>query len=852
MGDVIEHVEETQAAAAVTAGAPQNVPRLSRELRLALVCYGGVSLAVYMHGITVELQRLVAASAVFCRDPAAPNPFPLDSTERIYWDALRAIADASDSVALRVVVDVIAGTSAGGINGIVLAKALVRGVRQDPLREVWFDKASLLKLLRAPRLFWRKGGGAPPLWAPLNGQRMSGWAHAALQEMNRCPIDGPASGLDLVPEGNELDLFVTTTDCTGFQRTIELYDPEAIHDAEYRHLLHFHYDPLSDDKAAFGPEDDRVLTLAVRSTSSFPGAFPPVTLGEVEAVAGKFDAQKELNPHFAAYFLEGAKPEGSFFLDGGVLNNRPFDHAVQAIMERTADRQVDRRLLFIEPHPVNLAPDRKARPSWLRIVRAALTSIPSHQPIADALAELARHNLRALEIRQLIALTEPRVFELIRAVAQKKDNPLDSGRVGALSTLSLDTIELWADEVRKEAQRTADAFYAAYEAIKIGEVLADLSAGLCALLRYPATSRHAALVHRMVRRWAMRRHFLLDEARPGDKGVLEVHGNHAQARVDFLKIFDLNFHRRRLRFLIRCVNEAYPGATREKVVLRPRLDAVKKELYGLIRMLRDVQSGRWVGEAGQEGLHHALVVLFGPPALAPLMADAAAAMPLAGGAEAAEATTAGAPSRAARQLDARLDGHLNEHEAELQATFDQLGTKIELQLERFRREQSAALARLLHKAGLPPALLQQMLERYVGYAHWDTVLYPLIAMSRITEPDPVEVIRVSTNDTKLLKPTGAEERLRGVTAFHFGAFLKRSYRENDFLWGRLDGVERLLRLLGDIGTQGAGGLRTRQDALIWKGFRAVLDAEIPVMRERASRRLAAGLRAQVEARLADP
>lgn len=849
MGDVIDRVAEAQAPAAA-AGEPGKVPLLCRELRLALVCYGGVSLAVYMHGITVELQRLVAASAVFCRDPDGDNPFPPDSTEWVYWKALRAIASSSDGVTLRVVVDVIAGTSAGGINGIVLAKALARGLQQDPLREVWFDKASLLKLLRAPWPFRRKGQGTP-LWAPLDGRRMSSWAHAALQEMNRRPVIGPAKGMALVPQGNELDLFVTTTDCTGFQRTIELHDPESIHDIEYRHLLHFHYDPdISEaDHATFGPEDDRVLTLAVRSTSSFPGAFPPVTLDEVASVAGAF-GKKELASHFTAYSLAKAEPASSFFLDGGVLNNRPFDHAVQAIMERSADRQVDRRLLFIEPHPVDLAPDRTTPPSWLHTVRAALTSIPSHQPIADALADLARHNVRAIEIRQLIALTEPRVFELIEAVATQESNPLKSEQASALPTLHLDTIELWADTVRETAQRTADAAYAAYEAIKVNEVLADLSAGLCGLLRYPTTSRHAALAHRMVRRWAMHRHFLLDEMRPADKAALDEHRAHAQARIEFLKTFDLNFRRRRLRFLIRCVNEAYAGTASGGAALRPRLDAVKQRLYRLIRRLRAVQSGRWVGEPGQEELHEALQKLFGPEALAPLMADAAAAMPLASGAEASEATTTGASSRAVRLLDRHLDDYLQQHEAVLQATFDRLGAEIGVRLDGFRTEQSGALAWLLQKAGLPGPLLQQMLERYVGYAHWDTVLYPLIAMSRITEPDPVEVIRVSTSDTKLLQPAGVEQRLKGVTAFHFGAFLKRSYRENDFLWGRLDGVERLLKVLGDVGPQGPAGPRAQQDALIWEGFRAVLDAETPGMRERASQKLAADLRTQVNEGLA--
>ena len=33
-----------------------------KELRLALICYGGISLAVYMHGITKEIWHLVRAS----------------------------------------------------------------------------------------------------------------------------------------------------------------------------------------------------------------------------------------------------------------------------------------------------------------------------------------------------------------------------------------------------------------------------------------------------------------------------------------------------------------------------------------------------------------------------------------------------------------------------------------------------------------------------------------------------------------------------------------------------------------------------------------------------------------------
>src|SRR5918911_4006315 len=78
-----------------------SAPGEIRELRLGLVCYGGVSLAIYMHGVTAELQRLVRASAAYC-DPALPreNPLREDTTERVYWDALNKVCNTGDKAAL--------------------------------------------------------------------------------------------------------------------------------------------------------------------------------------------------------------------------------------------------------------------------------------------------------------------------------------------------------------------------------------------------------------------------------------------------------------------------------------------------------------------------------------------------------------------------------------------------------------------------------------------------------------------------------------------------------------------------------------------------------------------------------
>jgi hypothetical protein len=44
---------------------------LVREVRLALVCYGGSSLAIYIHGNTKEIHRLVQASKALQQDAMA-------------------------------------------------------------------------------------------------------------------------------------------------------------------------------------------------------------------------------------------------------------------------------------------------------------------------------------------------------------------------------------------------------------------------------------------------------------------------------------------------------------------------------------------------------------------------------------------------------------------------------------------------------------------------------------------------------------------------------------------------------------------------------------------------------------
>ena len=156
-----------------------------RELRLAVVLYGGASLAIYMHGTTKELQRLVKASALADRGSVATT-----ESERVYGELLTAIASRdSAGVRTRVVVDVVAGTSAGGINGVYLAKALAHNRSQDALRDLWLERGDIKVLLRGPA--WLPAFLKVPLapcWraqeAVLKGDAIAQWMFEALQDMD--------------------------------------------------------------------------------------------------------------------------------------------------------------------------------------------------------------------------------------------------------------------------------------------------------------------------------------------------------------------------------------------------------------------------------------------------------------------------------------------------------------------------------------------------------------------------------------------------------------------------------------------------------------------------------------------
>ena len=132
---------ETEQASAAQAGTAGPKLDVRKEVRLALVMYGGVSLAIYMNGVAQELYHLVRATAPKhlrhggdADGEVLVPPEELSGTEAVYrtlGQSLERLAEnpnehiadtkPGEEISTRFVIDILSGSSAGGINAVFLA-----------------------------------------------------------------------------------------------------------------------------------------------------------------------------------------------------------------------------------------------------------------------------------------------------------------------------------------------------------------------------------------------------------------------------------------------------------------------------------------------------------------------------------------------------------------------------------------------------------------------------------------------------------------------------------------------------------------------------------------------------------
>jgi hypothetical protein len=84
---------------------------------------------------------------------------------------------------------------------------------------------------------------------------------------------------------------------------------------------------------------------------------------------------------------------------------------------------------------------------------------------------------------------------------------------------------------------------------------------------------------------------------------------------------------------------------------------------------------------------------------------------------------------------------------------------------------------------------------YFNFDYRDALTLPYMAGTSVDETGQVGIFRVSPADASLHPRGECETKLAGVKLGHFGAFLSRDWRQNDIMWGRLDGAERIVSAL---------------------------------------------------------
>jgi patatin-related protein len=727
-----------------------------QEVRFAVVMYGGVSLAIYINGVVQELFRMVRATAPEFELPDQPygqdayfHDESLDGTERIYREVgqmLRGDGDVEPmqspeaDIRTRFVVDILSGSSAGGINAIFLAKAIANQQELADLRDLWIHEADMGALVN-DRQSYRRIRDLPVQSPPrslLNSGRLYLRALAALRGMARSEERREDKYSPAYAE--ELDLAVTTTDLHGVPLPMQLYD-QVVYEARHRNVLRFVYaGPRATGEARndFGEENDELLAYAARCTSAFPFAFEPAVAQDLPHGSDPPPLQA-WNAFFPDY-----KPEEwpTFaFADGGYLDNKPFSYATEALRRRRADLPVTRKLLYIEPDPTGepLAPGEAPKREPLEEVPDAVdTSIaamtlPRVETIRDDIEAVVDRNRTVQRIRRLTLELEETLFT--------GDDPLQE-----LHEVAPDAHDATADR----SLRCPQLMYHPYLQLRVEMVVDDLASACIRLAGGNPASDEVEAARILIRRYV--------------RSEWEEEG----LRRAFLARFDLRFRLRRIAFVQDRINVLMRDEHRQR---DPQLAELKRALNDVLVNLR---------RAGRTARRR------------PVDLDGTAA------ADDRDAerirTMAGMAKRARLEPDVLSEV--------LRAPRERDVPKVPAFDEAIRAllgEAADHLADVLREADeeLPVTLRDTptLALYYWRFESFDMITLPL-TYPGLEEVNPVDVIRIAPEDATGLISEGDRDEMRrklaGTSLGHFGGFMDATWRRNDLMWGRLDGAERIL------------------------------------------------------------
>jgi patatin-related protein len=796
--------------------APGDAPAFDaeQEIRFALVLYGGVSLAIYMYGVVEELQHLVRATAPARRDSVGGAPGALafpepESTESVYRRIARMLpakgATPEEPVRTRFVVDIISGTSAGGINGVCLAKALANGTSLAALERLWLTEGDIGVLINDSLSAYEDGGRTPiaglsPNARPkslLNSDRMLLKLASAIATMDAPEADPGA----IPPLVDELDLWVTATDLAGLDLPVQLSNATT---SERRFASRFHFRASSrEGRNDFRAEDNAFLAFAARCTSSFPFAFEPMGFRRLDDFA-RVPGIGAVHPEWSRFYADYAAAVPGFadrsFGDGGILDNKPFSYATDSLVGRRAQLPVERKLIYVEPDPASGHP-ASGPGDWnaIRTAQAAVLSIPRVEGIRGDIQDVARRN---------------RVIERARdVIAQAATDPVEQGRVAAVA----DEVspEDWAEQSLAEtiASRDWGASYGTYHRLKVRGVVDYLADLIIRASGLDPDSDDLLAVHYLVRAWK-------------DENFAEAPTEERASENRLLAEFSLPYRWRRTSFVLQRlkdlrsedplrVGRALTGCGLDAVALPagPGRDAALAAFQGAVTAAQDVLHAADGALASRDGglAERVRELRIGRRELASILADPEdASMRRAAGSLLAE--------RGATAFAGVIDvvrGSIAKASGEARLLIDEaLGPHTSRRAPEEARDPESALRYALR-------------FYYDAFEAYDLVLYPLEYGTSIGETNAVEIVRISPRDaTRPLDVPADARALQGVGIHHFGGFFHIDWRRHDMLWGRLNASECLIRALLPEGDPMLDGLIDEAHGLIIREFCA--DRDPPV------------------------
>jgi len=859
----------------MTADSPQ--AQYTKEVRFAIVMYGGVSLAIYINGIAQELLRLVRATA-------RKQPTDLSGTERIYRkvsyllaneclsmaDLDKLSADTTSVPPTRFVVDILSGTSAGGINGIFLAKALANGQDMEELKNLWVTEGDIETLINDKRSIEKPLSLQDPPTSLLNSERMYFKLLEAFEGMDKSVP--PRSESDESPFVDELDLFVTSTDLQGVVLPIRLSD-DLVYERRHRNVMHFLYSQPSvsgeqtrnDFFGAYNP----FLAFAARCTSSFPFAFEPMCLSDTDSILARLtrynsngDCRSD-SKLWQRFYRDYLDPRGvstvpfpnRAFGDGGYLDNKPFSYATEALMGRNADVPVDRKLIYIEPSPEHPEDDveRDQKPDAVENVMAALLTLPRYETIREDLERVMERN-RLIDRVNAITAGVDRDEQVVRKELEENKPashihaweqlgalaPLPSGNIWGKQYVNDEQVgELDLADLIKRKGRS----YAAYHRLRIAAVTDNMARLIARVAGFDENSDYFIIIRSMVRAWRMKTYA---EYRSPEQATMPTQNR-------FLYEFDLSYPIRRINYLRSKADELHrlepdvktliqvlgkrwgldieqePFNQRQKVAFQNEVLSFKRTLNDLFVLMRratrslrsrHASTDKTPGEKAPNvsPVKNEVLTLMGQIEEAvKKVADPKSKSPVLDyflgkreGSKDVAASRAYKWESPEEECKRRVQTFLEDpNHAHLLKQFEITAGALKQNVIDVKSEAERRSIELFSQKNANPrsgdlnvdkviwVARNALAHYYENYEDYDLLTYPIMYETGIGEADAIDIVRISPEDAKQLideRKTGCH-KLAGSALGHFGAFLARQWRQNDILWGRLDGAERMISAL---------------------------------------------------------